>query len=56
MTNPPLVSSLSYGMSAANVDPYLGAGYLARSDVEFQKLALMGLTVLIASGDTGAGE
>eukprot|EP01119_Soliformovum_irregulare_P003789 TRINITY_DN14857_c0_g1_i1.p1 TRINITY_DN14857_c0_g1~~TRINITY_DN14857_c0_g1_i1.p1 ORF type:complete len:713 (-),score=198.18 TRINITY_DN14857_c0_g1_i1:20-2158(-) len=56
MTNPPLVSSLSYGMSENNVDTYLGLGYLARSDVEFQKLANLGLTVIIADGDTGAGD
>jgi len=29
---------------------------LARSDVEFQKLGLMGLTVIIACGDSGAGD
>ncbi len=56
VTEPPQVNSLSYGMSEANVDPYLGPGYTARSDVEFQKLALMGLTIIIADGDTGAGD
>jgi len=55
-TNPPLVNSLSYGMTESHVDTYLGPGYLARSDVEFKKLALRGITVLIASGDTGAGD
>jgi len=55
-TNPPLVNSLSYGMTSANVDKYLGQGYLARSDVEFQKLALLGISILIASGDTGSGR
>eukprot|EP01113_Clastostelium_recurvatum_P024683 TRINITY_DN2946_c0_g1_i1.p1 TRINITY_DN2946_c0_g1~~TRINITY_DN2946_c0_g1_i1.p1 ORF type:complete len:771 (+),score=171.84 TRINITY_DN2946_c0_g1_i1:2082-4394(+) len=54
--NPPLVNSLSYGMTEGNVDTYLGKGYLARSDIEFQKLALMGITIIIASGDTGAGD
>ncbi|MBT9559925.1 MAG: S53 family peptidase, partial [Myxococcales bacterium] len=56
MTNPPSVNSLSYGMSEANVNEYLGKGYLQRSDVEFAKLAALGLTVIIASGDTGAGD
>lgn len=52
----PQVNSLSYGMSEGNVDYYLGKGYVARSDVEFQKLALQGLTIIIADGDTGAGD
>jgi tripeptidyl-peptidase-1 len=39
-----------------NVDSYLGEGYLERSDVEFQKLALMGLSIIIADGDNGAGD
>eukprot|EP01128_Nolandella_sp_AFSM9_P003645 TRINITY_DN158_c0_g1_i1.p1 TRINITY_DN158_c0_g1~~TRINITY_DN158_c0_g1_i1.p1 ORF type:complete len:731 (-),score=198.61 TRINITY_DN158_c0_g1_i1:281-2452(-) len=56
MTNPPLVNSLSYGMTARNVDAYLGQGYLKRSDIEFQKLALGGLTIIIADGDNGAGD
>merc|ERR1711991_950388 len=56
MTNPPVVNSLSYGMAEENVDLYLGKGYLARSDVEFQKLAARGLTVIIADGDTGCHD
>jgi hypothetical protein len=48
--NPPLVNSLSYGMTEENVNTYLGPGYLARSDVEFQKLALRGITIIIADG------
>lgn len=36
------------GMTAANVDKFLGKGYLLRSDVEFAKLAAMGLTVMYA--------
>ena len=43
-TDPPLVNSLSYGMTETNVDKYLGAGYLNRSDVEFMKLATRGIT------------
>jgi len=52
----PLVNSLSYGMTESHVDTYLGSGYLARSDVEFQKLASMGLTIIIADGDTGCHD
>ena len=52
---PPQVHSLSYGMAAANVDTYQGAGYLERSDNELAKLALRGLTIIIASGDAGVG-
>jgi tripeptidyl-peptidase-1 len=55
-TNPPLVNSISYGMPARMVDQYLGKGYLARSDIEFQKLATQGLTIVIADGDSGAGD
>ncbi len=54
--NPPLVNSLSYGMTETNVDLYLGAGYLNRSDIEFQKLAARGITIIIADGDAGAGD
>lgn len=42
-------------MAAANVDKYQGAGYVVRSDNELAKLALRGLTIIIASGDAGAG-
>jgi subtilase family serine protease len=55
-TSPPQVSSISYGMTEEHVDRYLGNGYLRRSDIEFAKLAARGLTVVIASGDTGAGD
>lgn len=43
-------------MAASNVDLYLGAGYLDRSDDEFMKLASRGISMLIATGDTGAGD
>jgi len=56
MDTPPLVNSLSYGMTENHVDTYLGQGYLARSDIEFMKLGLQGLTIIIADGDTGAGD
>lgn len=54
--NPPLVNSISYGMTESAVDKYQGAGYLNRSDVAFKQLAMRGITVLIADGDTGAGD
>jgi len=54
--NPPLVNSLSYGMAEEIVDTFLGKGYLVRSDIEFMKLALQGITIIIADGDTGAGD
>jgi len=38
------------------VDVYFGKSYLARSDVEFQKLGLQGLTLVFATGDSGAAE
>jgi len=38
------------------VDVWFGNGYLARSDTEFQKLATLGLTIIIACGDTGAAD
>jgi tripeptidyl-peptidase-1 len=56
MATAPQVNSLSYGMTEVNVDKYLGKGYLARADFEFKKLALRGITIIIASGDTGAGD
>jgi len=55
-TNPPMVSSISYGLAAKLVDFLLGTGYVARSDIEFQKLGLQGLTIIIADGDYGAGN
>lgn len=41
-------------MTETHVDKYLGAGYLERSDAEFAKLAALGLTVIIADGDSGS--
>lgn len=43
-------------MAERNVDKYLGDGYVARSNVEFQKLALQGVSLIFADGDAGAGE
>jgi subtilase family serine protease len=50
------VNSISYGVAEVLVDKYLGKGYLARADFEFRKLALRGISVLIASADNGAGD
>eukprot|EP01128_Nolandella_sp_AFSM9_P003646 TRINITY_DN158_c0_g2_i1.p1 TRINITY_DN158_c0_g2~~TRINITY_DN158_c0_g2_i1.p1 ORF type:complete len:766 (-),score=246.79 TRINITY_DN158_c0_g2_i1:120-2177(-) len=52
----PVVNSLSYGMAERNVDKYLGEGYVARSNVEFKKMALQGISIIFATGDSGAGE
>lgn len=54
----PWVHSLSYGLSE-NLQGLLSGGgdasvYIARSNVEFQKLAVMGVSVLVSSGDGGA--
>jgi len=60
----PQVVSISYGWSESDqcdIDPdecqALGVdsqGYVSRVNAEFQKIALRGLTVLVASGDSGA--
>jgi len=50
-TNVPWVHSVSYG-SQGNYPP---DGYQDRLDVEFQKLGVRGVSVLFASGDSGAG-
>jgi tripeptidyl-peptidase-1 len=47
----PLVHSISYGSQG----DYPAESYRARLDVEFQKLGLRGLSIIIASGDSGAG-
>ena len=43
-------------MTEGNVDKYLGDGYLNRTNTELQKLALQGLTIIIADGDVGAND
>ena len=43
-TDPPLVNSISYGMTETAVDKFQGQGYLNRSDAEFMKLAARGIT------------
>jgi len=51
-----MVNSISYGMPEKLVDMFFVPGYLARSDIEFQKLAVQGITLIIADGDNGAGD
>lgn len=51
--NPPLVISVSYGDQSGASKPSLAA--MKRIDVEFQKLGVRGITIVFASGDSGAG-
>lgn len=46
----PLVHSVSYGDDEGDIQPW----YAKRLNVEFLKMGLRGLTVLVASGDDGA--
>jgi len=58
-TNPPLVHSLSYGDSMANIFNASNPGsveYGQRCDQEFMKMGLRGLTLLFSSGDDGIGS
>jgi tripeptidyl-peptidase-1 len=48
--NPPLVSSISWSTDERQE----GAAYNFRCDSEFQKMGVLGLSVLAASGDSGA--
>jgi tripeptidyl-peptidase-1 len=50
MSSPPLVLSISYGVSEADVS----RGYARAFDTEAIKLALQGVTVLVSAGDDGA--
>jgi len=50
-SNIPLVHSVSYGDTESSIT----FTYATRLEVEFQKLALRGVTVLFASGDNGVG-
>ena len=52
----PLVSSLSYAMTESTANNYLGDGYVQRSNTEFEKLAMMGLTMVFSAGDAGANS
>jgi len=50
-TNPPYVHSVSYGSQG----DYPSDAYRARLNTEFQKLGARGLSIIFASGDSGAG-
>ena len=50
------MNSISYGVAEVLVDKLLGKGYLARADLEFKKLAIRGISGLIASADNRAGD
>lgn len=50
MENPPAVFSISYG----EAEVYMTSGELNSFDSEAQKLGLMGVTIITASGDNGA--
>jgi len=50
-TDIPLIHSISYGSQG----DYPSEVYRIRLDTEFQKLGLRGLSLIIASGDSGAG-
>ena len=64
LQNPPLVNSMSYGWAESDqCDPmvfpecYIGGDaeiYSKRTNIEFMKLALRGITLLASSGDAGA--
>ena len=47
--NPPLVHSVSYGGTESDYS----YEFLTRTNTELQKAATMGLTILVASGDSG---
>jgi len=50
-TNPPFIHSVSYGSQG----DYPTDSYRARLNTEFQKLGARGLSIIFASGDSGAG-
>ena len=64
LPNPPLVNSMSYGWAEkGQCDPYVfpecyiggdAEVYAKRTNIEFMKLALRGITLLSSSGDAGA--
>jgi len=61
-SNPPLIHSISYGINEllqclienCTSYGYNSEQYTLRSNVEFQKMGLLGLTIFAASGDDGA--
>jgi len=48
--SPPLVNSISYGGNEMDSP----AEYQSRVDTEFKKLGLLGITIMVSSGDAGA--
>merc|ERR1711871_334842 len=54
----PAVNSVSYGMDEVSVyfGSSTGASNMQRFDYEFAKLGVKGISVLVASGDTGASQ
>jgi len=50
-TNPPFIHSVSYGSQG----DYPSDAYRSRLNMEFQKLGTRGLSIIFASGDSGAG-
>jgi len=52
-TNCPLVHSISYGTQVKSTYPTVA--YQERLDAEFQKLGVRGISIIFASGDSGAG-
>ena len=52
MTSPPAVLSVSWGSGESGY----GKEHLQAANAEFQKMAAMGFTVLVASGDEGTGK
>ena len=51
LEQPPYVASVSYGDDETSV----GYTYASRVNVEFQKLGVRGVSILIAAGDSGTG-
>ena len=51
--SPPIVHSISYGDQVGLSKPT--KAYHDRLDLEFQKLGVRGLSIIFASGDSGAG-
>jgi subtilase family serine protease len=56
-TNPPLVTSISYGDTEMDYFTKFGSWqYIIRMNVELAKMAARGLTVLAGAGDAGTLE
>ena len=46
-SNPPLVTSISYGEAEGDIAAGFGADYISRCNVEFAKLCARGLSVTV---------